>query len=142
MNTSLTFLMYKASGSSYEKLVDIKDYPDFLAAPEMLESTTLSDIAKTYEPGLIDTPSDGFPFTAPYSSADYDKVKALENQELDLAIWFGGTVSDDTATPTGSDGKFQFKGQVSVAIIGKGTSELREMNVIVSPKTAPVKVTA
>lgn len=142
MNTSLTFLMYKASGSSYEKLVDIKDYPDFLAAPEMLESTTLSDIAKTYEPGLIDTPSDGFPFTAPYSSTDYDTVKALENQDLDLAIWFGGTVSGETVTPTGSDGKFQFKGQVSVAIIGKGTSELREMNVIVSPKTAPVKVTA
>lgn len=139
MNTSLTFLMHKESGSSYTKLVDIRDYPDFLAAPEMLESTTLSDIAKTYEPGLIDTPSDGFPFTAPYTSADYDKVKALENQELDLSIWFGGTVANGVATPTGTDGKFDFKGKVSVALIGKGTSELREMSVIVSPSSVPTK---
>lgn len=142
MNTSLTFLMYKASGSTYEKLVDIKDYPDFLAAPEMLESTTLSDIAKTYEPGLIDTPSDGFPFTVPYSSADYDKIVALKDQELDLAIWFGGTVAGGVTTPTGSDGKFQFKGKVSAALIGKGTSELREMSVIVAPSTYPEKVAA
>ena len=36
-----SFLMYKKSGATYEKLVDIKDYPDIGGSPETLETTTL-----------------------------------------------------------------------------------------------------
>ena len=36
-------MMMQDSGSTYAKLVDIKDFPDLGGAPEMLETTTLSD---------------------------------------------------------------------------------------------------
>ena len=59
------FLMKKgSSGDTYEKLVDIKDFPDLAGAPEMLETTTLSDPMQTYIPGIQ---SDALEFTANYS---------------------------------------------------------------------------
>ena len=45
-------LMYKETGSTYTKLIDIKDFPDLGGAPEMLETTTLSDSMQTYIPGI------------------------------------------------------------------------------------------
>ena len=49
ISTYKIFLMHKASDAdSYTKLVDIKDFPDLGGAPEMLETTTLADDAKTY----------------------------------------------------------------------------------------------
>ena len=50
-----SFLMYKKSGETYEKLVDIKDYPDIGGSPETLETTTLDETEyKTYIDGLKD----------------------------------------------------------------------------------------
>ena len=44
ISTYKVFLMKKAaSGGTYSKVVDIKDFPDLGGAPEMLETTTLSD---------------------------------------------------------------------------------------------------
>ena len=42
-----SFLMKKGTGDTYEKLVDIKDYPDIGGSPETLETTTLSDSMQT-----------------------------------------------------------------------------------------------
>ena len=42
ISTYKIFLM-KKSTSTYEKLIDIKEFPDLGGAPEMLETTTLSD---------------------------------------------------------------------------------------------------
>ena len=49
ISTYKVFLM-KASGGTYTKLIDIKDFPDLGGAPEMLETTTLSDKMQTYIP--------------------------------------------------------------------------------------------
>ena len=38
INTYKVFLMQKVE-STYEKLIDIKDFPDLGGAPEMLETT-------------------------------------------------------------------------------------------------------
>lgn len=141
MNTYKTFLMKgDSSGSAitWNKLVDIKDYPDLFAAPEALENTTLSHRARTYEPGIEE--SEAMEYTANYSLSTFNTLKALKGQELDLSVWFGGTeVADGTVTPTGVDGKFNFKGTVSVTIIGKGVNEVRELKITIMPST-PITV--
>lgn len=134
ISTYKVFLMKKAvSGGTYTKLVDIKDFPDLGGAPEMLETTTLSDGASTYIPGIQS--QDALEFTANYTKTDYDTLKALEDQELELAVWLGGTVSGGVATPTGSDGKFEFKGKLSVFVVGGGVNEVVDMTISIAPST-------
>ncbi len=130
--TYKVFLMKKAS-SAYEKLLDIKDFPDLGGAPEMLETTTLSDKMQTYIPGIQSL--DALEFTANYTLADFQKLNALEGTELDLAVWFGGTESGGTLTPTGTDGKFTFKGQLSAFPVGGGVNEVVDMTITIAPST-------
>lgn len=85
--------------------------------------------------GLLDTGGD-MPFTCNYTSEDYQTVKALDDgTEHYLAIWFGGTDSGGTITPTGVDGKWSFKGMIKVGIVGKGVDEAREMTIHVVPSS-------
>lgn len=132
ISTYKVFLMSKKS-SAYEKLVDIKDFPDLGGSPEMLETTTLSDKMQTYIPGIQNL--DALEFTANYTKTDFAALKALEGQELDLAVWFGGTEEANVLTPTGSDGKFEFKGQLSVFPVGGGVNEVVDMTITIAPST-------
>ena len=132
ISTYKVFLM-KKSNSTYEKLVDIKDFPDLGGAPEMLETTTLSDKMQTYIPGIQS--NDALEFTANYTKEDYEKLKALEGTESDYAVWFGGTESGGVATPDGSNGKFEFKGQLSVHVVGGGVNEVVDMTITIAPST-------
>ena len=122
-----------SSGDTYEKLVDIKDFPDLGGPPEMLETTTLSDGAQTYIPGIQSL--DSLEFTANYTKEDYSTLKTLEGTETEFAVWFGGTVSGGTVTPTGSDGKFEFSGQLSVFPVGGGVNEVVDMTITIAPST-------
>ena len=65
------YLMHKVS-DAYAKLIDIKDFPDLGGAPEMLETTTLSDSMQTYIPGIQSL--DGLEFTANYTKSDFLRV--------------------------------------------------------------------
>lgn len=135
-----TFLMYKAStGGEYTKLVDIKDYPDLGGSPERIQSTTLSNKQHTYELGVQDIGE--MQVTANYEAADYDKVKALDdNEEHDFAFWFGGEEADDgTLTPTGADGKFEFTGKLGVYVAGGAVNAIRDMIISLSNSTDIVK---
>ena len=132
INTYKVFLMQKAS-SAYEKLIDIKDFPDLGGSPEMLETTTLSDKMQTYIPGIQNI--DALEFSSNYTLADYKKLKALEGKEIEFAVWFGGTEAGDTVTPTGTDGKFKFKGQLSVFAAGGGVNEVVGMTITIAPST-------
>lgn len=132
ISTYKVFLM-KKTDSAYEKLIDIKDFPDLGGAPEMLETTTLSDKMQTYIPGIQSL--DALEFTANYTKDDYTKLKALEGVETDYAVWFGGTESGGVVTPTGSDGKFEFKGQLSAFPVGGGVNEVVDMTVTIAPST-------
>ena len=136
ISTYKVFLMKKET-STYEKLVDIKDFPDLGGSPEMLETTTLSDKMQTYIPGIQSL--DALEFSANYTKEEFTKLKALEGEELDLAVWFGGEEANGTLTPTGNDGKFNFKGYVSVFVAGGGTNEVVGMTVAVAPST-PITV--
>ncbi len=138
ISTYKIFLMKKAStGDTYEKVIDIKDFPDLGGAPEMLETTTLSDKMQTYIPGIQSL--DALEFTANYTKEDFTKLKALEGKEESYAVWFGGTESGSVLTPTGSDGKFEFKGQLSAFPVGGGVNEVVDMTVTIAPST-PITV--
>ena len=135
MNTYMTFLMYKASASAdYTELVPIKDYPDFLNDINTIDVTNLEQSMHTYILGLADTGGD-MTFTANYIKSDYTTVKALEGDVHDFAIWFGGSVSGSTVTPSGDDGKWAFSGYIKAGIVGKGADEGREMQIHIAPTT-------
>lgn len=139
ISTYKIFLMKKANaGETWEKLIDIKEFPDLGGAPEMLETTTLSDRMQTYIPGIQSL--DALEFTSNYTKEDYSKIKALEGKETDFAVWFGGTEQGNVVTPTGSDGKFSFKGQISAFPVGAGVNEVVDMSISIAPST-PISMT-
>ena len=131
-STYKTFLMKKGS-SAYEKLVDIKDFPDLGGAPEMIETTTLSDSMQTYIEGIM--ASDALEFTINYDLATYQTLLALKGTETEFAVWFGGTEENGVVTPTGDEGKFAFKGYLSVRVLGKGVNEVKEATISIAPST-------
>ena len=133
-----TFLM-KKEGSDYTKLIDIKDFPDLGGAPEMLETTTLSDSMQTFIEGIQS--QEALEFTTNYTLSDYNTLTALKGEETDYAVWFGGTEANGVVTPTGSEGKFNFKGYLTPRIVGKGVNEVREMIISIAPST-PITVQA
>ena len=136
ISTYKIFLMQKATGTgtNYTKLIDIVSFPDLGGTPEMLETTTLSDGAQTYIAGIESR--DAMEFECNYTKADYTKLKALEGTEGSFSIWMGGTVSNGTVTPTGEEGKYDFKGFLSVYINGGGVNEVVKMTVSIAPSSA------
>ena len=132
ISTYKVFLM-KKTDSTYSKLIDIKEFPDIGGDPEMLETTTLSDKMQTFILGIQS--NEGLSFTANYTKADFTALQALEGSEADFAIWFGGTESGGVLTPDGSNGKFSFKGELSVHVVGGGVNEVVDMSVTIAPTT-------
>lgn len=129
--------MKKGTGDTYEKLVDIKDYPDIGGSPETLETTTLSDSMQTYINGIQS--SEAMEFTINYTSEVYDTISEMTDIETDFAIWFGGTETGGVVTPTGDEGKFSFKGFISIKVSGKGVNEVREAVISIAPSTVITK---
>lgn len=132
ISTFKSFLMVK-NASSWEKLIDIKSYPDLGGSPELLETTTLSDPMTCNIMGIQSL--DALEFECNYTLADYTKLKEMEGQNKEFAVWLGGTESGGTVTPDGSDGKFEFGGQLSVYVNGGGVNEVRNMTVSIAAST-------
>ena len=119
-------LMHKGTGSTYTKLVDIKDFPDLGGAPEMLETTTLSDSMQTYIEGIQS--ADALEFTANYTKADYEALVALKGANNQFAVFF----NDDSTNGS----KFYFSGYLSVRVNGGGVNEVVGMTISIAPSTA------
>lgn len=117
-------LMHKEEGGSYVKLVDIKDFPDLGGAPEMLETTTLSDGMQTYIEGIQS--ADALEFTANYTQGDYVKCNALKGKKESFAVYFG---------EEGENGKFSFDGYLSARVNGGGVNEVVGMTISIAPAT-------
>lgn len=136
-STYKSFLMIKKKDETendvYEKLLDIKDYPDLGGAPETLETTTLSDGMQTYIDGIQS--QDALEFTANYDLEKYQAIAAMKGTENEFSVWFGGREESGVAVPTGTEGKFNFKGYISIRVVGKGVNEVREMTVSIAPST-------
>ena len=122
--------LMKGTGSgttiTYEKLVDIKDFPDIGGSPELLETTTLSDAMQTYIEGIQS--SDALEFGANYTKEDYTKLTAstIKGQKVPYAVFFGAA---------GINGKFEFEGYLSVRVNGGGVNEVVGMTISIAPAT-------
>ena len=122
INTFGVELHWGESADTVAKVIDIKDFPDMLGAPEQLETTTLSDPAQTFISGIRQT-SD-LTFTYNYTKEDFTKVEADAGKALHYALIF-------------SDGsKFTWEGQHSSGLPGKGVNEVIEAQVVCSASTA------
>ena len=132
ISTYKSFLMVKNT-STWEKLIDIKSFPDLGGSPELLETTTLSDRMTTNIMGIQSL--DALEFECNYTLADYTKLKEMEGTDKEFAVWLGGTETGGVATPTGSDGKFEFNGQLSVYVNGGGVNEVVNMTVSIAAST-------
>lgn len=130
-----TYLMHGTGTGTltWEKLIDIKNVPALLDEIETLETTTLSNYAHTYIPGLINNGED-ITVTANYTKENFEAIQALEGSEINLSFWFG----DDGASPRvpdGHNGKFTFKGYVQA---GKPETEVNavvEMSIHIIPSS-------
>ena len=133
ISTYKTFLMTSEDGSAWTKLIDIKEFPDLGGAPEMLETTTLSDSMQTYIEGIQSL--DALEFKCNYDFAEYKTLLQKKGVTAHYAVWFGGSETGGVVTPTGSDGKFRFEGQLSVFAVGGGVNAVHDMTVTIAPST-------
>ena len=115
---------------NYAKLIDIKDFSDLMNAPEMLETTTLSDKARTYIPGIQE--QEAITCTANYTKGNFGTINSLGGTEQYFSIWFGGDPSDSSG---GQDGKYSFKGFITPTINGGGVNEVVDMTLTIAPTT-------
>lgn len=120
--------LMKGTGATptWSKLIDVKTTPQLGGAPELLETTTLSDNMQTYISGIQAT--EAMTFTTNYTKTDYTTLKALENTTGDYAVWFGNAGD-------GADGKYKFKGQLSVFINEAAVNAVVEMTITIVPST-------
>ena len=131
ISTYGVYLMHQSgTGSTYTKLVDIKDFPDLGGAAEMLETTTLSDSMQTYIEGIQS--SDALEFTANYTKADYTTLQALKGANEGYAVYIG---ANDEGAPDGHDGVFMFNGYLRVRVNGGGANEVISMTISITPSS-------
>lgn len=121
ISTYLATLKWGTDATTVAKVVDIKDFPDLMGEPNMLETTTLSDAAQTFIPGIKST--DIMTFTYNYTKADFDKVKADEGKALYYELAF----SDGSA--------FVWQGSHVATLPGKGVDEVIEAGIAIAPST-------
>ena len=123
-----------AATPAWGKMADIKDSPDLGGAPEMLETTTLSDRARTYIPGIQE--NEAKTFTLNYDKALFDFLYSLRGKMHGFAVWLGGTEgTDGSVTPTGSEGKYAWGGYLDIYVNSVGVNEVRNMTVTIAPST-------
>ena len=120
-------LKWGASATDVEKVVDIKDFPDMIGDPNMLETTTLSDSQQTYIPGIKS--ADMLQFTCNYTKADFTAV----NEEAEKPLFYALEFSDGS--------KFTWQGQHTCGLPGKGVDEVLEFTVNIAPSTPVVFAT-
>jgi len=126
ISTQGVTLKWGSTQGGESKVIDIKDFPDMGGAPEMLETTTLSDAAQTFILG-IQTMS-ALEFTANYTKADFELVEDDAGQDMYYVLEFGSG---------GNEGTFKWQGQHSVYVTGAGVNGVVEMKIVVAPSTKP-----
>lgn len=130
ISTYQIYLGVLQSDSSYKKLVDIKNFPDLGAEPELIETTTLSDEMQTNILGIQG--ADSLEFTANYDKTKFTEIKALEKTDSQFAIFLG---------KTGENGIFGWTGGLRVRITGGEVNSVVEMAItcIASTPIRPIE---
>ena len=122
ISTYLATLKWGATADAVAKVIDIKEFPDLMGEPNMLETTTMSDAAQTFIPGIKQM--DSMAFTYNYTKADFEAVKADEGKALFYELEF----SDGSA--------FVWQGSHTATLPGKGVDEVIEAGVVIAPSTS------
>ena len=134
ISTYKTYLMYRTNSSgSWAKVVDITSFPDLIGTPERIDITSLSDAQRVYISGIQDR--DEMTFNCNYTSNNFTTVHNLEGHQYEYAVWFGATGDVGSETPTGSEGKFEWTGDVRAGVTGGGVNEAVGMTVTCTPST-------
>ena len=126
ISTQGVTLKWGTSATSLSKVVDIKDFPDLGGAPEVLETTTLSDQIQTYIMGIQG--SGMMEFTCNYTKDDFDEVMKDANKDLYYALEFGDK---------GDEGIFEWQGQHIAWVVGAGVNAVTEFKIGIAPSTKP-----
>ena len=122
ISTMLATLKWGTDAATVKKVIDIKDFPDLMGEPNMLETTTLSDSAQTFIPGIKSM--DTMNFTFNYTKDDFAAVKADEGKPLHYELAF----SDGSA--------FVWQGSHVATLAGKGVDEVIEGGISIAPSTS------
>lgn len=102
----------------------IKSFPSILGKRSALETTTLSDDAQTFIPGIIQQ-EESFDFTANYDATVYNSLNGLTGvQKCSLTF------------PDGS--KYTWDGYITASINEGDVDAVIEMTVSITPSTVPV----
>jgi hypothetical protein len=123
ISTQGVTLKWGTSATSLSKVVDIKDFPDLGGAPEVLETTTLSDQIQTYILGIQG--SGMMEFTCNYTKTDFQAVVADAGKDLYYALDFG------------TEGTFEWQGQHNAWVVGAGVNAVTEFKIGIAPSTKP-----
>jgi hypothetical protein len=126
ISTQGVTLKWGTSAASLSKVVDIKDFPDLGGAPEVLETTTLSDQIQTYILGIQG--SGMMEFTCNYTKDDFEDVMGDANKDLYYALEFGDK---------GDEGIFEWQGQHTAWVVGAGVNAVTEFKIGIAPSTKP-----
>ena len=124
ISTISTVLKWGETDSALAKKVYIKDFPDLIGDPSMIETTTLSDEAQTFIPGV--KAMDMMTFTFNLDKTTGAAVKEDEGKELYYSLEF----SDGTT--------FKWQGKHTLGVPGKGVDEAVEGTINIAPSTAVV----
>ena len=127
INTYGVTLKWGESADAVAKVVDIKDFPDMIGDPEMLETTTLSDAQVTNIPGIKS--SDTLTFTCNYSKTEFAAV----NDDAEKSLFYELAFSDGS--------KFTWQGQHTCGLPGKGVNEVIEFTINIAASTPVVFAT-
>lgn len=116
----------KYGSTSATTTIKIKDFPQVLGSRSALETTTLSDDAQTFIPGIRQQ-SETLDFTANFDADEMEAINALTAvQKCEL------TFSDGS--------KYTWDGWVSAAINEGSVDAVVEMTVSITPTTVPTFV--
>lgn len=121
ISTYGTQLLYGASESSMSELARIKDFPDLIGDPNLIDVTDLMDGQQTNIPGI--KTSDLLTFTCNYTKESFTSVNATANTEGYYALRF-------------SDGSgFTWQGQHTLGVPGHGVDEPVEFTINIANST-------
>lgn len=102
----------------------IKSFPSILGKRSALETTTLSDDAQTFIPGIMQQ-EESFDFTANYDATVYNSLNGLSGiQKCSLTF------------PDGS--KYTWDGYISASVNEGDVDAVIEMTVSITPSSVPV----
>lgn len=125
-----TTLYCGTTDSSLTKLCDIKDVPDLISDPNLLDATTLSDPMQVNIFGI--NQADIKTFTANYTAADYEIVSksGYDDSSDENAIKY-------YALKMGDGSGFTWSGMHQVGVSGFGVDEVVEMPINIIMRTKP-----